>query len=163
MKSKGEIEIGIHYYPDEIDNLDYLGLLKHEMIHIRLHYLCRKNIKPVIQSSTLNRNGYEWFRCECDMNFTYGLITITIFFRILISSILSMIYDLIFYVLKRTFYLIRSTIVDHLSTILHYLFRMIKENRERREYISNKKYSGDTIGDTGITKRKISFKQVIPN
>lgn len=126
-KSKDEIEIGIYYFPDELDNLNYSNLLKHEMIHIRLHYLCRKNIKPIIQSYTLIRNGYEWFRCECDFIFMYKLITITVFFRILISSILSMIYDLIFYVLNQTFYLMKDTVINHLLTILHYLFKMIKK------------------------------------
>jgi len=125
--SKVEIEIGIYYLPDELDNLDYLRLLKHEMIHIRLYYLCRMNIKPIIQSYTLNRRGYEWFRCECDMVLIYKLITITVFFRILISSILNMIYDLIFYVLNQTIYLMKDTVINHLLAILHYLFKMIKK------------------------------------
>ena len=113
--------------------MDYLRLLKHEIIHIRLHYLCKKNIKPIIESYRINKNGDEWFKCECDIKITYKLITITIFFRILISSILSMVYDLIFYVLNQTFSLMRSTIIIHLSTILHYLFRMIDKEQKREE------------------------------
>lgn len=119
------MEVEIYYFPDELDNLVYLEVLKHELIHIRLHYLCRKNINPVIQSHTLNRNGYEWFKCDCDINFVYKLITMNIFFRILISSILSMVYDIIFYILNLTFFLIKSTIVNHFLTILKYLFKMI--------------------------------------
>lgn len=121
------MEIGIYYFPDEMDNLKYLNLLKHEMIHIKLHYLCRKNIKPIITSKRIIKKNEEWFKCVCDMVFIYNLITITIFFRILISSILSMIYDLIYYIINQTFFLMRSTIINHILIILHYLFKMMKK------------------------------------
>ena len=114
----------VFYFSNELQNPDYLYLLRHEFIHIKLHYLCRKNINPVITSKRFIRNNKEWFKCVCDLRFNYDVITIIILLRILISTIMSMLYDIIFYIINGTYFLIRVTITEHFLTFLSYLFKL---------------------------------------
>jgi len=127
MNEMKEIVANSDYFPDELQNPDYLNLLRHEFIHIRLHNLCKKNINPTITSKRFMKDDTEWFECQCDLNFNYEIITITTFFRILISNIMSMFCDIIFYIMNKTYYLIKTTITDHSLTILFYLLKLTKK------------------------------------
>lgn len=125
-----DLVVHMQFFPDQLQNPVYLGLLKHEVIHIKLHYLCRKNINPTITSETFVRKDMEWFRCRCDLAFDYKRITIGIFFRLLFSSIMSMFYDIIFYITNGTCYIIKETIVEHFSVVLSYLLGMWKDEKK---------------------------------